>query len=224
MSDAKQQKSQMAPELSENAQLIPGTGVYVTVKPLLPWFLNPKSRVSPAHVKSVKPVSESEYEYDLSGDHGDIDNCLDWNRFEIRLMNQGPDTFKYTMKYEPGKRICRNVIRRLSDSFETESVEGPYQICTGDIRPRQSYKVLEVHMIEGGGRFNFDLLKPRVNGQSFSDWMNEDSSKMLTLRLQSPDEIALALCMLSHERLGAGSAFQFLSDDNMQMIFGFLKN
>jgi hypothetical protein len=44
------------------------------------------------------------------------------------------------------------------------------------------------------------------------------------LRLQSPDEIALALCMLRHERLGAGSAFQFLSDDHMQMIFGFLKN
>ena len=79
-------------------------------------------------------------------------------------------------------------------------------------------------MIEGGGRFNFDLLKPRINGQSLSDWMNDVRSKMLTLRLQSPDEIALTLCMLSHKRFGAASVFRSLSDDNMQMIFGFLKN
>jgi len=176
-----------------------------------------------SRIVSVSQVSESEWVCDLSGDDGNLDNCSEWNLFKICIQNFESDTFSYAVLYEPGDMIHKNVKRQISFD-QPENGEGSHEILTGRVKPNDSYNVLNVHMIAGMGGIKIDLLKPRSNGQSLSDWMNDASSKMLTLRLQSPDEIALALCMLSHQRLGAASVFRSLSDDNMQMIFGFLKN
>jgi hypothetical protein len=119
--------------------------------------------------------------------------------------------------------IHKNVKRQISFD-QPENGEGPHEILTGSVKPNDSYEILNVHMIAGIGGIKIDLLKPRADGQLLSDWMNDASSKMLTLRLQSPDETALALCMLRHERLGARSAFKELTDDHMWMILRFLEN
>jgi len=176
-----------------------------------------------SRILSVSQVSESEWVCDLSGDHGNLDNCSEWNLFKICIQNFESDTFPYAVLYEPGDMIQKNVKRQISFD-QPENGEGTHEILTGRVKPNDSYNVLSVHMIAGMGGRKIDLLKPRAEGQSLSDWMNDASSKMLTLRLQSPDEIALALCMLRHERLGARSAFKFLTDDHMWMILGFLKN
>ncbi len=46
-----------------------------------------------SRILSVSQVSESEWVCDLSGDHGNLDNCSEWNLFKICIHNFESDSF-----------------------------------------------------------------------------------------------------------------------------------
>jgi hypothetical protein len=215
MSQAEKQKYQMVQENSED--FIPGTRVHITVTP----------RNEYSRIKSVKRVSKSEWEYEVSGDHSKIEDFHDKNKFQIgknkfniAITNFETETFPYSFLCESeGVPWTMNVARQLW--YETE--ETALNIRTSSIRSFTSSELGTLHML-AGRKFTMVFMKPRVEGQSEHDWLNEENNKMLTLHFKSPHENALAFCMLSHKRLGEGGCFLSLGDDNIRMICGFLMN
>lgn len=208
MSQAEKQKYQMIQENSED--FIPGTRVHITVT----------ARNEYSRIKSVKRVSKSEWECEVSGDHGEIEDILMQNKFEIGITNFEIGTFPYSLLYNAeGMEWTMKVVRKLSYEFE----ETTLNIKTSSIRSSNSSELGVLHMLAGTST-TMVFMKPRVEGQSEHDWLNEENNKMLTLHFKSPHENALAFCMLSHKRLGEGGCFRSLGDDNIRMICGFLMN
>lgn len=199
------------PKLIEvnGSNFIPGTSVHVTVTP----------RNEYSRIMSVKRVSESEWEYEVSGDHGDMEWFTE-NKFDFRMENFETGTVHYSV-FSESERVAffSPTARKLS--YETE--ETALNIGTYNIRSFTSSELGLVHML-AGRKSTMVFMKPRVDGQSETDWINEKDNKTLTLHFKSPNENALAFCMLSNTRLGKESCFGSLDYDHIHMICGFLMN